>query len=129
MGGRVVWMKNKFGAVGVCAALLLLIPATAAKQLSTFTMQLAYQACKKLDMAHYQMNAYNMISVLMMWLPWVLVDMVSPKKEDKPRKRRSRKHESDSDDDDDDIAPEPKEKKKVAAKQVKKGSSASKKKA
>merc|ERR1712166_738011 len=77
--GKIVALKNKLVALCVCIALLVMIPAATAKQVSTFTMQLAYQACKYMDMAQYQMNAYNGFSVLMIYLPWQLVDMFSPK--------------------------------------------------
>merc|ERR1712217_143832 len=126
--GKIVWQKKKVGAVGICIALLLLIPAVVAKQLSTFTMQLAYQVCKKADMAAYQMNAYNVISVLMMWLPWVVADFVVPKKEKEKKSKKQRRKQTADEDDDDWAAPEPKEKQQAAVKKEKKGKPASKKK-
>merc|ERR1711972_661897 len=97
---KIVSLKNKVYALAVCVALLVFIPAQTAKQVSTLTMQIAYQVCKKFDMSQYQMNAYNFLSVLMMYLPWLLVELMSPK-EEKPRKRRSRRRKVDEDDDDD----------------------------
>mmetsp|Transcript_50783 Transcript_50783/g.132100 ORF Transcript_50783/g.132100 Transcript_50783/m.132100 type:complete len:164 (-) Transcript_50783:47-538(-) len=120
---KIVSRKDKLVALGVCIALLLLIPATMANQLSTATMQLAYHGCKKMDMARYQMNAYNMISVLMGWLPWMIVDVLAPKKEDKPQKRQKAKARDDADDED-----ELTEKNPAAAKKVKQGKVVSKKK-
>merc|ERR1712194_392359 len=115
--------KDKLAALGVCVALLLLIPATMANQLSTWAMQIAYHACKKMDMSRYQMNAYNLISVSMGWLPWVIVDFLAPKKEDKPQKRKKGKARDDADDED-----EFTEKSPTTTKKAKQGKAASKKK-
>merc|ERR1712129_596451 len=106
-----------------------LIPATMGKPLSTFTMQMAYQLCKKFNIEAYRMNVYNLLSVFMGYLPWLFVDMVAPK-EDKSKKRRksSRKAKEEEEKADDSSGPEPEEKKEAPQKKGKKGKAVSKKK-
>merc|ERR1719330_800526 len=90
--GKIVSLvsKNKLIGIGVLVVLLFLIPASSGKQFSTFTMQMAYQFCKKMDMEKYRMNVYNGMSVIIGYLPWLIVDMLSPKKEPKSKKSRKR---------------------------------------
>merc|ERR1712129_509777 len=105
-----------------------LIPATMGKPLSTFTMQMAYQLCKKFNIEAYRMNVYNLLSVFMGYLPWLVVDMVAPKEDKSKKRRKSSRKAKEEEKEDDSSGPEPEEKKEAPQKKGKKGKAASKKK-
>mmetsp|Transcript_28586 Transcript_28586/g.51824 ORF Transcript_28586/g.51824 Transcript_28586/m.51824 type:complete len:138 (-) Transcript_28586:80-493(-) len=88
--GKSVSRRNVLLGLGLVVALVLLIPAKSAQVLSTYTMQFAHEAGKMLDMPANQPTIYNIASITMMWLPWLISDQFEPKEEKKETKRRKK---------------------------------------
>lgn len=102
VAAKLISTKNKLAAVAVAAALLIVIPSTLANQLSTWTMQRAYEAGRYLERSSQQSQFYNIGNVVMAATPWLVLDLFgpkAPKSEPKKKKKKPVKKAVESDDD------------------------------
>eukprot|EP00933_Yihiella_yeosuensis_P082661 TRINITY_DN96620_c0_g1_i1.p1 TRINITY_DN96620_c0_g1~~TRINITY_DN96620_c0_g1_i1.p1 ORF type:complete len:135 (+),score=14.80 TRINITY_DN96620_c0_g1_i1:95-499(+) len=93
VSAKLIGRKNGALAIGIAVALVMVIPGKAAHSLSHYTMVLAHQVGKYLERSQHQAMFYNVISVGMIWLPWLILDLLpgDEKKNSKKGKKTSKK--------------------------------------
>eukprot|EP00931_Biecheleriopsis_adriatica_P011507 TRINITY_DN112599_c0_g1_i1.p1 TRINITY_DN112599_c0_g1~~TRINITY_DN112599_c0_g1_i1.p1 ORF type:complete len:155 (+),score=37.92 TRINITY_DN112599_c0_g1_i1:26-490(+) len=79
---KLLGRKNGAVALAIFIAIVLIVPARAVQQLSTYTMQVAHQVCKSLEMPQHQATAFNLACIAMIWLPWLILERLQPADDD-----------------------------------------------